>query len=158
ASAVRLALVAALDDWAICAKEQSRRDWLLNIARQTDPHPPAWGDRIRDSTKWNDLAALSELADNVPMTDQSGSLLLALGQRIRVAHGTPQAFLKRVQCEHPADFWANISLGDSLVRTAPLEASGYYRAALASRPEVALAYTALGDSLRVQKRLDEAIA
>jgi serine/threonine-protein kinase len=62
-----------------------------------------------------------------------------------------------VQREHPADFWANISLGDALFRTAPPEAAGYYRAALASRPEAAVAYTALGDSLRIQKRLDEAI-
>jgi eukaryotic-like serine/threonine-protein kinase len=157
ASAVRVALIAALDDWTICATDKSRRDWLLIIARQTDPQPPDWGDRIRDSAKWNDRAALSELAENVPMSGQSVSLLLTLGQRLQAAGGNPQAFLKRVQREHPADFWANISLGNALCRTAPVEANGYYRAALASRPEAAVAYTALGDSLRLQKRLDEAI-
>ena len=65
-------------------------------------------------------------------------------------------FLKRVQKEHPADFWANITLGDAVLWAAPVEAAGYYRAALANRPEAAVAYTALGDALRVQKRYDEA--
>jgi serine/threonine-protein kinase len=64
--------------------------------------------------------------------------------------------LKRVQEEHPADFWANMVLGDVLFRDSPVEAASYYRAALASRPEAAVAHTALGDSLRIQKRLDEA--
>ena len=48
ASAVRLALVAALDDWAVCATDKSRRDWLLDIAREADPDPLGWADRIRD--------------------------------------------------------------------------------------------------------------
>jgi serine/threonine-protein kinase len=158
ASAVRVALIAALDDWTVCAADKSRRDWLLNIARETDPDPLGWGDRIRDSARWKDLAALSELADTVPVRGQAVSLLLLLVQRIRAAGGNPQEFLKRVQKDHPADFWANISLGDELFRVAPLEAASYYRAALARRPEAAVAYTSLGDSLRVQKRLDEAIS
>jgi hypothetical protein len=148
ARAVRRALVAALDDWTVCVIDKNRRDWLLQIARETDPDSLGWGDRIRDSAKWNDLAALSDLAETVPARGQSVSLLLTLGERIRAAGGNPQAFLKRVQKEHPADFWANIGLGDALFRTAPFEAASYYRAALASRPAAAVAYTALGDSLR----------
>jgi serine/threonine-protein kinase len=157
ASAVRVALLAALDDWTVCAADKSRRDWLLSVARETDPDPLGWGDRIRDPARWNDLAALSELAETVPVSGQSVSLLLALGERLRAAGGDALAFLKRVQKDHPADFWANIILGDALFRAAPVEAAGYYRAALASRPEAAVAYTALGDSFRIQKRLDEAI-
>jgi serine/threonine-protein kinase len=116
ASAVRVALIAALDDWTVCVTDKSRRDWLLNIARETDPDPLGWGDRIRDSAKWKDLAALSELAETVPVRGQSVSLLLMLVQRIRAAGGKPQALLKRVQKDHPADFWANISLGDKSFR------------------------------------------
>jgi len=62
-----------------------------------------------------------------------------------------------VQEIHPADFWSNILLGDSLLNVAPLEAAGYYRAALASRPHAAVAYTALGDALKTQKRPEEAM-
>jgi serine/threonine-protein kinase len=45
-----------------------------------------------------------------------------------------------------------------LLAAAPVEAGGYYRAALASRPGAAVAYTALGDALRAQNLRDEAIA
>jgi serine/threonine protein kinase/tetratricopeptide (TPR) repeat protein len=156
ASAVRLALVAALDDWAVCATDKSRREWLLDITRQADPDPLGWGDRIRDPTIWDDRAALSKLAESVPTKDQSASLLLTLGERLRDASVVPTEFLTRVQKEHPADFWANIALGDAVLWAAPVEAAGYYRAALASRPDAAVAYAALGDCLRVQKRYDEA--
>jgi serine/threonine-protein kinase len=156
ASAVRLALIAALDDWAVCATDKSRRDWLLLIAREADPDTLGWGDRIRDPTSWGNRAALSELAETVPVNGQSVSLLLTLGERLRAANVVPTEFLKSVQKEHPADFWANIALGDAVFWAAPVEAAGYYRAALASRPEAAVAYTALGDALRVQKRYDEA--
>src|SRR5262249_42627609 len=106
--------------------------------------------RIRESSTWDDRATLSKLAETVPVKGQSVSLLLALGERLRAAGGDVTTFLKRVQKVHPADFWANIALGDALFRTEPVEAAGYYRAALASRPGAAVGYTALGDSLRFQ--------
>src|SRR5262249_49533524 len=64
-SPVRVALLAALDDWALCATDESRRDWLLTIAREADPDPLGWADRIRDPARWSDRAALSELAETV---------------------------------------------------------------------------------------------
>jgi serine/threonine-protein kinase len=157
ASGVRLALLDALDDWTVCATDKSRRDWLLAVARETDPDPFGWGDRIRDPVKWDDPAALSELAEAVPVKGQPVSLLLGLGEGLRAAGGDAAGFLKRVQKDHPADFWTNMVLGDALFSAAPFEAAGYYRAALASRPDAAVAYTALGDSLRIQGRHDEAI-
>jgi serine/threonine-protein kinase len=158
ASAVHLALLAALDDWTICVTDMSRRDWLLAIARETDPDPLGWGERIRDPEKWDDRAALSELVEAVPVKGQSVSLLLGLGARLRASGGDATGFLKRIQKEHPADFWANMVLGDALFNAAPAEAAGFYRAGLASRPEAAVAYTALGDALRTQNRHDEAIS
>jgi serine/threonine-protein kinase len=156
ASAVRLALVAALDDWAVCAADKGRRDWLLAIAKEAEPDPLGWADRIRDWRAWDDREALSKLAENVPVEGQSVSLLLTLGERLRDANIVPTEFLTRVQSAYPADFWANIALGDAVLWAAPVEAGGYYRAALASRPNAAVAYTTLGDCLRVQQRYDEA--
>jgi serine/threonine-protein kinase len=49
-------------------------------------------------------------------------------------------------------------LGDALVKAAPVEAGGYYRAALASRPGAAVGYTSLGDALYAQQFRDEATA
>jgi serine/threonine-protein kinase len=156
-SAVRLALMAALDDWAVCATDKDRRDWLLAVARQADPDQQGWRDRIRAPASWEGPAALAELARTVPVSGQSVSLLLALGERLGAAGGDARAFLKRVQTEHPADFWANLILGDALLRAAPAEAGGYYRAALASRPGAAVGYTALGDALHGQNLREEAI-
>jgi serine/threonine-protein kinase len=158
ASAVRVALLAALDDWAVCATDKDRRDWLLAVARKADPDPQGWRDRIRDSASWENPKALAELARTVPVSGQSVSLLLALGERLGAAGGDAPALLKRVQTEHPADFWANLILGDALVKTAPVEAGGYYRAALAGRPGAAVGYTALGDALQAQQLRDEATA
>jgi serine/threonine-protein kinase len=156
ASAVRVALLAALDDWAICTADKDRRGWLLAVARKADPDPQGWGDRIRDPASWEDPMALIELAEGVPVKEQSVPLLLALAERLEVADGDAPAFLKRVQREHPADFWANLVLGDALVATAPVDAGGYYRAALASRPKAAVGYAALGDALNGQQLRDEA--
>jgi serine/threonine-protein kinase len=158
ASAVRVALTAALDDWAVCAADKGRRDWLLAVARKADPDPQGWRDRLRDPASWDDPVALAELARTLPLGEQSVPLLLALGERLEAAGGDAPAFLKRVQQEHPADFWANLILGDALLKAAPVEAGGYYRAALASRPQAAVGYTALGDALYAQQFQDEATA
>jgi serine/threonine-protein kinase len=157
ASTVRVALVAALDDWAVCAIEKDRRDWLLAVARKADPDPDGWRDRIRDPASWEDPEALAELARTAPVSGQPVPLLLALAERLGAAGGNAPAFLKRVQRGHPADFWVNLVLGDALLAATPVEAGGYYRAALASRPDAAVAYTALGDALRAENLRDEAI-
>src|SRR5207248_10752079 len=156
-STVRVALLAALDDWAVCATDKVQQDWLLTVARKADPDPHGWRDRIRDPASWEDPVALAELARIVPASGSSVSLLLALAERLGAAGGDAPAFLKRLQTGHPADFWANLILGDALLAAAPVEAGGYYRAALASRPGAAVAYTALGDALRAQNLRDQAI-
>src|SRR5262249_44788473 len=45
-SAVRTQLVAALDDWATVAADVRRRDWVLAVARGTDPD--RWRNQVRD--------------------------------------------------------------------------------------------------------------
>jgi serine/threonine-protein kinase len=158
ASPVRVALMAALDDWAVCAAARDRRNWLLAVARTADPDPDGWRDRVRDPASWDDRAALEELARTAPVSEQLVPLLLAIGERLAIAGGDAPGFLKRVQREHPADFWANLILGDALLKAAPVEAGGYYRAALASRPRAAVGYTALGDALVAQNLRDDATA
>jgi serine/threonine-protein kinase len=155
ASAIREALIAALDDWAVCAPDKNCRNWLLDVARQADADAEGWSERIRDPAAWENAATLTELGKNVPAS-RSVSLLLALGERLKAIGGNATVLLKRVQKEHPADFWANLVLGNALLPLEPAEASGYYRAALARRPEAAVGYCAVGDSLRQHKALDEA--
>jgi serine/threonine-protein kinase len=154
-SSVRSALIAALDDWAVCASDKGRRNWVLDVARQADPDPDGWRDRIRNPATWDNRTALDDLARTVP-AGQSVSLLLALGERLKALRGDAPTFLRRVQKEHPADFWANLVLGNVLLPEAHGEASGYYRAALASRPGAAVGYCAVGDTLRLEGALAEA--
>jgi serine/threonine-protein kinase len=156
ASAVHAALVAALDDWAMSVTDKKRLDWLLQVARQAGPDPQGWRQRILDPAAWDNPAALADLAQTVPQ-GQAVSLLLALGERLRDGGGDVTLFLKRVQKEHPADFWANLILGNAILQWAPQEAGGYYRASLASRPGAAVGYCAVGDALRLQNALLEAI-
>jgi tetratricopeptide (TPR) repeat protein len=157
ASAVREALVAALDDWALCVTGEERRGRLLEVARRADPDP--WRDRVREPVAWGDRAALVELARTAPVAEQSVQLLAALGEQLQLTGGDTEVteFLRRVQRAHPDDFWANFGLAYALVKREPEEAVGYYRAALALRPGAAAVYNNLGETLRAQGRLDDAI-
>jgi serine/threonine-protein kinase len=157
ASAVRGALVAALDDWAVCATDQGRPAWMLRVARRADPDPKGWRDRVRDPSAWGDPAALAELAWTAEVAEQSVPLLLALARRLQATGGDAPGFLRRVQREHPDDFWANLTLGNALKYRGAGEAISYYRVALAIRPGSAVAYYNLGEVLRFQNWLDEAI-
>jgi serine/threonine-protein kinase len=156
ASAVHGALVAALDDWATCSTDKDQRDWLLEVVRRADPDPEGWRERIQDPKAWDDPMALAELARTVPVARRSVSLLLALGERLTAARRDVTPLLKRVQEKHPDDFWANLILGNALLPLAPPEAEGYYRAALAIRPQAAVSFCAIGDALRHQNLLAKA--
>jgi len=157
ASAVRGALMAAVYDWAVCAVDNAQRGWLLELARRTDSTTGGWRERVLDPAAWEDPPALAELARTAPVASESVSLLLALGERLRAAGGDAALFLRRVQTEHPADFWANLIVGNAILQSAPQEAAGYYRAALASRPGAAVGYCAVGDALRLQDWPDQSI-
>jgi serine/threonine-protein kinase len=155
-SAIRTALVTALDDWAVCATDEGQRAWITNVARAADPDAEGWRDRILDQTTWTDSDALSELAITMPPRACALSLQLALAERLRLAGGDATPFLRRVQNEHPGDFWVNLVLGNALLYRATGEAREYYRVALASRPQAAVGYCAVGDALRLQRSFDEA--
>ncbi|HYT92769.1 MAG TPA: tetratricopeptide repeat protein, partial [Gemmataceae bacterium] len=156
-SAVHRALVAALDDWAVCAADAGRQAWLLEVARLADPDPEGWGDRVRRPKAWGDPTALAELARTAPLASRSVQLLVAVGERLQDLRGDSAGFLKRVQQQHPSDFWANFRLGNALCQSAPRDAVGYYRAALAARPGAVLVYLNLGAVLNHAGERDEAI-
>ena len=64
ASTMREPLLAALADWSACASLESRRAWVLEVARRVDPEP--WRDRARDPVVWADRAALATTARTAP--------------------------------------------------------------------------------------------
>jgi eukaryotic-like serine/threonine-protein kinase len=158
-SPARMALVAALDDWAVCTPDSRRRAWLLRVARLADPDP--WRDRVRDPSPeaWSDRARLGELAREAPVAQESVQLLVALGGLIQKAGGREDAiaYLRRVQQAHPEDFYANNMLGDALFDVGEYgDAVGHFRAAVAVRPDSTIAWANLGVSLSQLQRWDEA--
>ena len=141
-------LVAALDDWAVCAADPARQDWLLEVARRADPDP--WRDQVRDPAAWRDGKALAELARAVPLAEQPVALLLALGERLSATGEDGVGFLRRVREQYPEDFWANFTLALAMHGTArrpagdPAPALAYYEKALEIRPQAVAVLNDLG--------------
>jgi tetratricopeptide (TPR) repeat protein len=147
ASPVRKVLISALDDWAACA-EKKERDWVLTVCRTLDPDP--WRDRVRDADGWANTDAFPAIVGDADIPNQPVTLMVALGTRWRrlsgdpPLKGDPTPFLARVQRQHPTDFWVNFELGHLLLAHDPATAIGYYRAALAVRPDAAVVHANLG--------------
>jgi len=103
--------------------------------------------------------ALASLASEADVARQPVSLLLSVGGHLcETGSGAGVPFLRRIQSAHPADFWANFALGDALVAARDTSAIGYYRAAVALRPDAAIAHINLGSILADAGRIDESIA
>jgi serine/threonine-protein kinase len=167
ASPVRRALIAALDDWAYCAYRAARdpiadraeRDWILRVARTADPDP--WRDRVRDVDSWDLVESFSELADAADVGKQPIAPMLAFGARWRHLCGASPSielcrFMELVQRHYPNDFWVNIELGRLHWKRDDAAAAGYGRAAVAARPDSAVAHSNLGQYLACVGRHDEA--
>lgn len=156
-SDIKAALIAALDDWAVCESDESRRDWVLAVARQAGSGGTEWEDDCRDPATWSDRDALVRLTETAPLARPSVPLLRALGDRLQAAGIDPTQFRQRVQQDHVDSFLANLSLADALRATDPREAIRYYQAALAIRPESATAHNNLAFALAGLGRSTEAI-
>ena len=155
ASPVHRAIVAALDDWTLCASDDARLRWIFEVARLADPDPAGWRDRVRTPDLSRD--ELAGLAEEAVVKDHSVQLLMALGQRVAAAGVDPVAFLERVQEQYPGDFWTCYSLANALWDRQPSESIRYYQAALASQPDNAVAHHSVGRALANVERTAEAI-
>jgi tetratricopeptide (TPR) repeat protein len=155
-SGVREALVAALDDWASCTEERSRRAWVLEVARLADRG--AWRDRLRDPAVWDDKSALALLVNNKGVRELSPQLLAVLGVRLMSLGGDVVRLLRQAQELHPGDFWVNFELGNALKRSnKPDEAARYFQAALAVRPGTLAVHYRLGFLHDAKGEREEAI-
>ena len=111
-TAVRVEIVAALDDWASITQDQSRRAWLLAVARGADPDPLR--DRLREPNLWQDGPALTTLVQDLAVDQLSPQLLTALGRVLPKEHGEVVSLLSAAQARDPQDFWLNYELGWAL--------------------------------------------
>jgi serine/threonine protein kinase/tetratricopeptide (TPR) repeat protein len=153
-------LVAALDDWAHVAfrlRNQPLAEQLLAVARLAAPDP-AWADRLRQLKGWRDQEALGKLVEEAPVSRLSPQMLALVGDLLPNQSSLRESWLRRAQMHYPGDFWLNFSLANALRETHLVEATGFYRVALAVRPTSREVYNNLGAALRDQKKLPEAVA
>jgi serine/threonine-protein kinase len=150
--------VSAIEDWAAITEGEADLDWLLQIARAAIDDPTGWRQRVLTLGVWTEQSEVAQLLAAAPVTENSVPLLLALGERYGRQGGNPVEFLKKCHKVRPHDFWANIALGHALrAHENPLESMRYFQAAVAIRPDSALAYNELGLSLIDFRRFDDAI-
>jgi tetratricopeptide (TPR) repeat protein len=155
-SAVREEIVAALDDRASLTPDRAHRARLLAVARAADPD--RWRDRLRQPQLWRDRDALTKLAEKLKEAELSPQLATALGRALRQGGGDAVQLLAAGQARFPQDFWLNFELAWELYQARRWDdAAGYYRAALALRPQANACYNNLSVALVAQGRLDEAI-
>jgi tetratricopeptide (TPR) repeat protein len=154
-SAIRVQLVAALDDWAATTRDKKRRAWLLEVARRADGE--ASHGRFRNPKAWNDATVLAGLAREAQEEGLSPQLLAALATQLAVLGENPLPLLKKAQARHPSDFWLTFDLAEALLQVRPAEAVGFFHLANVLRPETAYVYTLLGSALEKKGELDEAI-
>jgi tetratricopeptide (TPR) repeat protein/predicted Ser/Thr protein kinase len=156
-SPVRADLVAALDDWTVCAADQEQLAWVREVIRAADTYP--WRDRVRDPNVWEDQEALRDLAAKARLAEQSPQLLVVLGARMRAQKIDAVPFLSRVAAAYPKDFWANIELGNAFLDQSKVgDAVESYRAASDLRPESLSIHYALGCMYLRLQRWDRCVA
>jgi tetratricopeptide (TPR) repeat protein len=164
-SPIREQLLASLDDWAWVAergKHAKLAQRLLAVARLVDPD--SWRDQIRDPATRKNKDALVQLAgaaqaDPKHLKRLSPEMLAAVALILRGNHLKAETWLRKAQAQHPADFWINFHLANVLGSSKDKrpEAIGFFRAALALRPDSTAVYNNLGIALQNQKDLPAAI-
>jgi tetratricopeptide (TPR) repeat protein len=157
-------LVDALDDWAVTLRPGPRLNWVLGVARLADPD--AWRDRVRNAKVWTNRAALSRLAqqalarlaEGAPNGRVPSRFVGFLALRLYWLRGDAEALLRAAQRRLPGDFWVNFQLGNALyAQKRVAEAIGFFRAALAVRPDAPPVHNNLGNALKTQGRRGEAM-
>jgi tetratricopeptide (TPR) repeat protein len=159
-SRIKEHLVAALDDWAYAVYGAGKEDLaekVLATARQAAPDP-GWGDRLRHLKLWRDRKALAKLIKDARPNGMSPQILQLVGALLGEDNLIRESWLRDAQAQYPADFWLNFDLANAIHKSNPLEAAGFNRVAIATRPGSTAAYSNLGVTLREQKKLPEAIA
>ncbi len=157
-------LSAALDAWADVRRKAGRpeAEWrrLVAAAQAADSDP--WRDSLRSKAAAEGSAALEALhalADDTERLDQQpAASLLLLASKLHEAsdRSGAEAVLRRAWARFPNDFWVNFRMaeapglgwgGPNDVFPRPAEALRYLTAAVAVRPESAMAHDYLGIAL-----------
>ena len=160
ASAIRETLLPFLHDWMLFWGSDADRDQLRAVLDRVDDDP--WRRRLRKTLRGAyDPGERIELLRSREAPDQPPLILGGLAYVI-MSRGTEgeeaRGLMRTAQRRHPEDFWINLHLGHVLLTESPQEAIGYFRAAVASRPQSSQALILLGRALHDAGDTDGAIA
>jgi serine/threonine protein kinase/tetratricopeptide (TPR) repeat protein len=160
-SMIREDLLAALNHWTYDKRAYPGIDKLRAVADEADDN--AWRRALRAASAANDTTRLKQLANDSQVLDQPPGFLWLFGAALFQANLAEEAvvFWRKAQQRYPADFWINFNLAVKLSHMRPAryaEALGYFRAALARRPDSSGSYLGLGQALKAQGDLPGAIA
>ncbi len=159
-SAVRDTLLAFLHDWLFFWAWDADRPNLRAVLDQADDDD--WRRRLRktlggayDHGERMDLLRARQAPDQPPLI--LGGLADAILNR-GIEGEEARALVRAAQQRHPDEFWINYHMGYISLAEHPQEAVGYFRAAVASRPESSQAHIMLGRALHDAGDTDGAIA
>ncbi|WP_435010202.1 protein kinase domain-containing protein [Tundrisphaera lichenicola] len=157
-SAIRDTLLEFLHDWLywVCDEDRAMVGAAVDEADDDEwrrAYRAAIAVKDRDPVKMKALATAPGASTQPPvvLSGLCGSLLIH-NQRMEV-----QAVLSEAQRRHPGDFWINYLLGHFWDEERPQEAIGYFRAAVAIRPNSDQAYAMLAKALRATGDADGAL-
>jgi serine/threonine protein kinase/Tfp pilus assembly protein PilF len=162
-SAIHEALLAGLDGWIQVKPEEDPDRARLRLSADA-ADDSAWRRAFREAALAADMPKLKLLAAQPEAPAQPPGVLAWQGQVLRNFDllNESQAIMRQAQQRHPGDFWINYNLGAALTLCPPPqhpeEAIGYFRAAIAIRPNSAEANSYLGQALCGKGDPDAAIA
>jgi tetratricopeptide (TPR) repeat protein len=160
-AAISEQLVTALDEWSFIKERMHRGSGksLQAVARLADDDLRR--QRLRDLLAGKDVDALDRFAKENETLNLPPLYLIMLGQ-VLADRGRSNNVWRRAQQRYPRDFWINALLGASLMGEASgdlavaMEIVGFFRVALAVRPESPHTQLLLGRTLRAAKKWTEA--
>jgi eukaryotic-like serine/threonine-protein kinase len=157
-SAIRETLLAFLHDWLFFWISDADRENLRDVLDRADDDD--WRRRLRKTLRGAyDLGKRQELLRAREAPDQPPLILGGMARFMNsgIEGEAARAVLHEAQQRYPEDFWINFQLGFILLKERPQEAIGYFRAAVASRPDSSQAHIMLGRALHDAGDTDAAI-
>jgi tetratricopeptide (TPR) repeat protein len=149
-SAIRVRLIAALDDWLPFALPEDR-PWLCEVLARLDPNPAR--NEVRHAHAEPDQ--LRTLFARPPADEALRvAARAALVPVVPDAHALP--VLRAAVVHHPNDFRIQYALGARTLRVDPKKAVGHFRAAMSLRPDNLAAVFGLGLALHQAREPGEA--
>ena len=158
-SAIRETLLTFLYDWLFFSDSDADKDQLRAVLDRSDDDD--WRRRLRETLRGaydpglrKQLLRAREALNQPPLLLGGLALIMKHGPEKEEA----RALLLAAQQHHPEDFWINFYVGYTLLEELPQEAVGYFRVAVASRPERSQPRVMLGRALLGAGDADGAIA